>query len=849
MTQKISLGYEIANDSSAKDLVYVLVIEDLPYIISSSVVFKKLRYGDPGVEYGGTYNGNPLVYGGLIPYGGLLNGGVDDSKQKSLLNMEKGGLSVSQKVEPWEGKASVSTLNFVLTDIKGEALKIISPGVLLDEIMLKRIDFYVGFKNVSFPEDFVKLYRGYVSGTQHEPGIVRLLTSDANIKRRQNLFEKSQTTLSSSISSGVTTIPVIATDGFYNYINAPGSVSPETGHTLGFKIDDEIITYTTNPGPTSFTGVTRGAFGTVAAAHSNGSIVTPIFHFTGNPLRVACKIMLSGWEGTPSVDNINITSIGYTGDSFNPLVDNSITFDGVDLKSTYGLVEGDFITISGATEAGNNQVELPIIEFFAVNDIENAGIVVDFTLIPELTSPAVAAFRSQFDVYPKECGLKMLMDDVDTARHIDTANQFLVDEVADFEFVITDQEDSGKTFIEKQLYMPAGGFSLTRSGRMSVVITAPPLPTIDIPVFSADDLIDADKFNMNRAVNDRKFYNRIDFSYDQRASDGDFDKFEKFINSDSRNRIQITELMNIEAKGLKSSRNAAALVDRMTRRTFERYKYCAQTIKTKVNYKLGTLVEAGDVVLIKDESRLKMPNLDNAERNLGNQLWEVLEKSQDLKTGVSDITIINGTGVDLNDRFGTISPSSEIESGISTTQFRITEDSFGAIFPLRDYKKWENYIGLNVMVHSDDFSQEANTVLIDIDQTDPQLFTVSPALPWVPGAGYVLDLANYSTSSDKADQEIAKRLHAFLSPGVIVVSGISNTQFTVGAGDVGKFWVGGIIVVHTDDDLTRSEEVEVTNISGVTITCEDLGFTPSASMVVTFIGFSYDQTQTYRFYG
>jgi len=68
----------------------------------------------------------------------------------------------------------------------------------------------------------------------------------------------SYTTLSSSINSSVTTIPVVSTSGF----RSVGVV----------RINNEIISYTGKT-TTSFTGCTRGDFGTSNASHNSGDYV------------------------------------------------------------------------------------------------------------------------------------------------------------------------------------------------------------------------------------------------------------------------------------------------------------------------------------------------------------------------------------------------------------------------------------------------------------------------------------------------------------------------------------------------------------------------------------------------
>jgi hypothetical protein len=846
--------FDIQHASASKPIVYVLKIDGCPYIIGTGTINQRIYYGMPGLTYGLTFSGDPVVYGGVLPWPGLSGGAIDTTKQKPYLNLEKQGLVLSQKIEPWEGRSSVSVLDFNLADINEEMLALISPGQTLTEILLRRVELFIGYENLGYPDEFVRMYRGIISGVVHEPGLVTLKTSDPNLLRRQKLFETAKTTLTSAIDASVTSIPVISTGSFYEKIDQPGVASPELFHQVGIKIGEEMMRVTSQTA-TAFT-VERGGFGSVAATHDDESEVTPVFSMSRNALNIALKLMLSGWGGVPSVTDVVVGRFVNTGDSANPSVANGIIFT-VDVKDEYGLEVGDFVTISGATNGANNFTETPILSFFDVAGAPNRGMILSHdpvyatTLVDEVTTSAVAAFRSQFDVYPVECGLKMKMVDVDVARHVQLSSQFVTDEVATLSFVITEEEDSGKEFIEKELYLPLGGFSLTRQGKVSVVITAPPLPLDTIVTLDATNILDAEKAVLTRAINGRKFYNRVDFSYDYDAIEESFVKLEKFIDSDSLEQIPYKEYLQIESKGMRTALNAVALIDRVKRRLFERYAFAAQTITFKLDWQTGALVEGGDVVLLDDQGALNFPDLNTGQRGLPLQFWEVLEKSTDLKTAQTSVTIINGIGSQVTDRYGVIAPSSEISSGLSTTQFRLRTDSFGALFPGQEFKKWEDYIGLKVMVHKPDFSQESESVLTAIDASDQFKITVSPALSFTPASGDILQLANYSTSSDAADQKLSKLAHAFLGPVVDVASGASGLAFDVAAGDVAKFFVGGIVVVHDADySVNVSEESAVTDITGTTITVEtDLGFTPNNTQKVTFIGFSADSTQTYRFYG
>lgn len=67
----------------------------------------------------------------------------------------------------------------------------------------------------------------------------------------------------------------------------------ETGGTGAILIEEEIITYTGVSGGTTFTGCTRGCYGTTAAAHADTTTVTELALLQGHPLNVAMRLLIS----------------------------------------------------------------------------------------------------------------------------------------------------------------------------------------------------------------------------------------------------------------------------------------------------------------------------------------------------------------------------------------------------------------------------------------------------------------------------------------------------------------------------------------------------------------------------
>jgi hypothetical protein len=191
-----------------------------------------------------------------------------------------------------------------------------------------------------------------------------------------------------------------------------------------------------------------------------------------------------------------------------------------------------------------------------------------------------------------------------------------------------------------------------------------------------------------------------------------------------------------------------------------------------------------------------------------------------------------------NNRYGVIGPSSPIIGG-STTQVRIA-DSPATKYPSAEWRQWAPYVGLQVRVHSDDFTFDQTVTLQSLDATNPYLLNVVPPLGSAPpSSGWSVDMPAYDGGSSPSINAAYKFRHGFMGAEVAVTAGVSHTRFTVGAGDIGKFKKGFPLIVHNDDFSSESPETTVSQVIGNdVVVAADLGFTPDNTMTVSLLGFS-----------
>lgn len=633
--------------------------------------------------------------------------------------------------------------------------------------------------------------------------------------------------------TGTTTLGV---DSVMSLLDPTGFLAPADGGTLRpyAQIDDELIEYT-GIAVSDLTGAIRGqGLNGIAQFHGIESNVDQVVRLFGNGIDLALKLMLSRGPEFYA-ENLEIESIvSLTG---NPDQPNTIFFLGIDVEVDYGVAIGDSADITGSLVPANNVTASRVLD---VGRVDNGTFVVlSDTLFPESASPAVVSFKSQYNVLP--IGMAMKPNEVDVAEHQFVRDTFLPTFTLD---IYTKEITDGKGFLEKEIYLPMTCFSVPRKGRSSIVYTVGPLPTYEVVTLDTQSIENPSALKTSRSLNEN-FYNSVRFDYEFDPVTNGFTKSREIDAEESTVNDAEKKQFVVQSKGLRVDSDANALIDRAARRFNRRYQNGAVAIKgAKVIFSKGFQLEIGDVVAV-DFASLQLSDFESGNRQGALKLMDIQNKVLDYKTG--DVTLdlldtIFGTG----DRYGLISPASYTDTGSTTTKLLLKKS-----FATRDFQteslKWQGYEGQSVIVHSDDYTfGPYETTIVGFDTNTPQGMTVSPALPVAPGEDWIIEAITYPNSVDPNFQAFWKQRHAFFSPQVAVVAGVSTTRFTVAPGDVTKFFVGSAVRVHNYDFTVDSGDRTVVDIIGNDIIVNlSLGFTPTSTNFVDLIGFP-DQTQAYR---
>ncbi len=841
-------NFIIFNQQNAKALAVVVDIEGLDYLTSNTVSrpieFGDLHlYGETGLTFGETV---------LVPLGSIPG----ERQQRNLLILDSSTLVISQTLEPESGRASISTMSMTFVDKDQYLTKAVASGPIVPEILGRQVKIWLGFQNTTFPGDYYVCWRGRIGQVNAGIGKITLQFVDPNVVRRQQIFYTAQTTLSSDISSGATTIPVTANGSFHQKIAGPSGAYDTTVRTF-LKIDNEFIEYqntgneATGFGTNQFLNCSRGVSPTGinspggAASHTSGTTVDSYVMLTDNIMSMALKIMMSGWGG-PYKSNQSLLSFVATPDTILTSIAGAVVLPyNVDAIRDLGIAIGDYITISGATVGANN-ITTTVTGFQDLQGQTNRGILTAATgtLASETGTPAVIAIRSQYDVYPDSCGAQLPGWEVDVAQFQYLFGTFLSQGGYTFRNLIN-SADSAKTFIENELLYPVGAYSLTRQGKISVGLTKPPIADQRSQILTISNIIDPQNITAQRGINNRKFFNEVDWEFDY-GDDGNSSSVRKTLKSDSLNAIGFSSVMTILAVGANTAAGFLTIVDNRETWLFNRYARGSVLINLKTQLGIGNLIEVGDIVQIQDSGAVQIPNFTTGQRGIGSQNFEVLKRDLDLRTGITSLQVEGGTGSQVNDRYATISPSSYLASGSTSSDIIITE-SFGN--PANEQNKWSQYIGLLVRVHDPTYSlRDGTTTFIGYDPTNQHALLLAPKLSFDVQTGDVLDIAAYPNDTNAKNQALYKLLHAFIDDSVTVQSGVNTSVFHVSAIDAGQFQVGFPILIH---DSSYGGNISVETIitsatgSGLISVRDDLGFIPQFSYIAEYIGF-LDGGQPYR---
>lgn len=783
----------------------IVEIDGVTTLYSTLITLKQFLFDD-GLYFDSSY---------------FFDSGVPDPNIKDLISFGTTGNTISQQLlQDKGGSSSVSSFQIDLIDKDQEITKLVSPGVVLNDILGTKARVYLNFDGGIHPTDSILIHRGVIDEIRPQAASVVINIAHPESLKRQELFTKASTKLTSAIDSTQTTITVQSTANF---------ILPTTNHIYScIRIGDEIINYTGFTS-TQFTGCTRGYLGTLSSSAASGSDVESFYRVKGNAIDLSLKLMLS-----QSDEYWVISDPKHIGafDSLNS-DDHVIFFEGFDGKKRFNYTVGDFVTITDSPF--NNTTNSPITEIGTTD--QGSYIKITATLVPELESLATVKFKSKYNVLTE--GMGMTPDDVDVDGHEKIYTNYF-SSLQEYDFYLSDSVN-GKDFLSNQIYLASNLYTLPKNARAGVGITLPPVSNSDLAVLDSNNITNVSELKTVRSTN-KNFYNSIVYRYNEDI-DGKLKTGKITYSADSFNRIKSVgnKPLVIDANGLRETSGSLSIMDINSRRLIDRFRYGSELIEgVKVLFKDGFKIECGDVVLFGDAD-LNMTDISSGSRTFQQKAYEVVNKTINIKSAEVTLSLLS-TGYDINGRYGLISPSTILDAGSTTTKLKLLPFMTSSISDER--KKWESFIGKKLIVHNEDYSYYHETTILNLDNTDLWTMNVQ-ALPTAPLVNYFISIPKYDESSSQAGYEYKIR-YIYLNPTIAITSGTSHFIFNVSSGDVVKFKVGGIVLIRNNDWTVISLESKIIDITGNQITVEtDLGFTPNNTNLIELIGF-LDGGKPYR---
>jgi len=212
----------------------VVKFDDWPIIYGNVNIQKYVRVGDPDLLIG-----NDWIIGGFR----LL-----ENQSPYILFNTGTTTRISQKVDPAKGQsASVQQMVLSMIDLNDEISNLVSVGGAFPDILGKGLTIFQGEMDTSWPEDFNPIIRGVVQSVESGQGVVNLIISNADEKKRVSILPK----ITSKLTDGLDYRSVQFQDLFYQNVEdvtnqvtisyvAGGMAGSESVIVTGFSIQVQI---------------------------------------------------------------------------------------------------------------------------------------------------------------------------------------------------------------------------------------------------------------------------------------------------------------------------------------------------------------------------------------------------------------------------------------------------------------------------------------------------------------------------------------------------------------------------------------------------------------------------------
>ncbi len=216
----------VKSENRIQEPQIVLQIDGVDTIYGIGQIKKYIKIGDPG-----------LLIGEDWKIGGL--NAVED--QEDLIDIDGTSNTFTQQLlQDRGGTSSVPSIQISLIDKNNTMTELITPGVVVDDILGRKASVYLGYRETAFPQDFVRIVSGVIDEVIGGSTII-LNVAHPEQKKRSEVFQKITTSLTADLYFRAKKIQKIL---YQTRRDVVGTVSIE--YTLGAVAGSEVVSVAGN---------------------------------------------------------------------------------------------------------------------------------------------------------------------------------------------------------------------------------------------------------------------------------------------------------------------------------------------------------------------------------------------------------------------------------------------------------------------------------------------------------------------------------------------------------------------------------------------------------------------------
>lgn len=209
----------------------VLEIDGVSTLFGAVTIKKIVKVGDFNI-------GDPGIF---------IGGQIDIEDQENIISLSSGtSTEISQNLNVDKGtNESISSMKIALVDEGLKATKLITPGEVVPDILGRRCKIWLGFAETSWRDDYIIIFRGFIDHVEAKSGVVLLNVASPDALKRSSIFPKGNTESTESMTAIQTTLNVESTSQFLAPYTGPNGMIDES-LKLYLRIDDEVMRYQSN---------------------------------------------------------------------------------------------------------------------------------------------------------------------------------------------------------------------------------------------------------------------------------------------------------------------------------------------------------------------------------------------------------------------------------------------------------------------------------------------------------------------------------------------------------------------------------------------------------------------------